>query len=212
MSKRISLAILGAIAFSFFASEPLQAQLPPFWIYGQSVEERASTRIGYWRKDANAGLGEVVISYGRPPWKQAYVQQFDQLTKGKMWRMGDNYWTLLDTNLPVRFGETEIPVGLYYLAVKRSQDGSQWSLVFIDPAASRKKVLDSYDVGTRPKEIPILYKTPLKLGKSESAVQKLTILFKLNQGSQTEGTMRLSWGPHTLEAPVAVHLNKTPVK
>ena len=35
-----------------------------FAVHGQNIEERASSRIGYWRTNVNAGLGEVVISYG----------------------------------------------------------------------------------------------------------------------------------------------------
>ncbi len=177
-----------------------------FWIYGQQIEERASTRIGYWKTTANAGIGEAVVSYGRPPWKEQYAQQLDTLTKGKMWRMGDNYWTLLDTNLPIQIGGVDVAVGLYYLAVKRSTDGAKWELVFIDPQRSRVKGLDAFDVGTRPTEIPVLFSAPLEFEASENTVEKLTILFKLDKGSQTEGTMKLSWGSFSLSTPVKVTL------
>lgn len=184
----------------------LQAQ-SNFGVYGQVIEERASTRLGYWYRNVNAGLGEVVISYGRPPWKEQYAQQLDQMTNGKMWRMGDNYWTLLDTNLPVEIGGVKVPVGLYYLAVKRSQDGSKWELVFIDPDESRQKWLDSYDVGTRPDEIPVLFSAPLTFEENEGdKVEKLTILLKLDAGSQNEGRMRLTWGNLALTTPVKVQL------
>ncbi len=187
----------------------LQAQ-GNFWIYGQVVEERASTRIGYWYKNVNAGLGEMVISYGRPLWKEQYAQQLDQMTRGKMWRMGDNYWTLLDTNLPLQIAGVDVPVGLYYLAVKRSQDGAKWELVFIDPAKCRRKLLDSYDVGTRPAEVPVLFTAPLSFEENDAEkAERLTLLLKLDSGSQTEGSLKLTWGNLALSAAVKIHLPKT---
>jgi hypothetical protein len=179
---------------------------PPFQTYGQIVEERASTRLGYWRTDRNAGIGEVVVSYGRPPWKAEYDTQLDALTRGKMWRMGDNYWTLLDTNLGIRLGGVNVAVGLYYLAVRRSEDGAVWELVFIDPEKSRAKGLDAYDVGTRPGEIPVLFSAPLTFEKRDEIVEKVTILLTFDEGSRTSGTFRLTWGNFGLTAPVEVVL------
>ncbi len=181
-------------------------QRPKFSVYGQTIEERASTRIGYWRTNVNAGIGEVVISYGRPPWNPQRAQQMEQL-RGRMWRLGDNYWSLLDTNLPIRLGEMDVPVGLYYIAVVRSKDGNSWDLALIDPEKSRAKGLDSYDVGTRPSEIPVLLKIPLKFEPHpDQTVEKLTILLKLNKGSKTDGQMTISWGNFKLNAPIQVEL------
>ena len=188
----------------------VQAQSGKFWIYGQNVEERAATRLGYWRTDVNAGIGEVVVSYGRPVWKPEYATKLDELTTGKMWRMGDNFWSLLDTNLPVSIGGVDVEPGLYYLAVRRSEDGQKWELVFIDPVQARGKGLDSFDVGTRPAEIPVLFSAPLGFAKTEAKsdelVERLTVLMKLDDGSQTDGTFRLSWGDFSLSAPVKVRL------
>ncbi len=193
------------IACCSISAAPAQ-QRRDFWVYGQVVEQRGASRIGYWKRNVNAGLGEVVVDYGRPVWKDNYVNQLDQLTRGKMWRMGDNYWTLLDTNLALEMAGVEVSVGLYYLAVRRSPDGSNWDLVFIDPVRSREKGLDSYDVGTRPDEIPILFSVPLVFEESAAPVEQLTILLSLDQGSQTKGRMRLSWGNLALSAPLKITL------
>ncbi len=196
--------MLLAVVFTTFLGAVMgQAK---FGVYGLNVEERASTRIGYWRTDVNAGIGETVVSYGRPVWKPEYSQQIDKLTVGKMWRMGNNYWTLLDTTLPVRVGDADVVPGQYYLAVRRSEDGTRWELVFIDPAQSRAKGLDAYDVGTRPDEIPILFSVPLEFAKTTETVEKLTIVFSLNKDSKTDGTMRLTWGDFSLTTPVGVKL------
>lgn len=188
----------------------MTAEVPPYGVYGQQIEKRAATRIGYWRRDVNAGIGEVVLTYGRPVWKSEYQSQLDELTEGRLWRMGDNYWSLLDTQLKIKIGGVSIEPGLYYLAIGRSVDGEKWELVFIDPVQSREKLLDSYDVGTRPDEIPILFKAPLKFEANAPITKELTLLFTLRQGSTTEGELRLSWGPFALVAPVEVALLPEP--
>ena len=189
-----------------FFNSMAAAQQGQYWIYGQNVEDRASTRIGYWHKNVNAGLGEVVVSYGRPAWKKDYEKKLDEMTKGKIWRMGSNYWSLLDSTLPVRLSGVRIDPGLYFLAVRRSQDGTKWELLFIDHEKSRQKGLDAYDVGTRPDEIPILFTAPLTFEKRKTVEEQLTVLLSLNQGSETEGLMELTWGDFALTAPVSVEL------
>lgn len=198
--------ILAVVLSAFTAGALAQAS---FGVYGLNVEDRASTRIGYWRRDVNAGIGETIVAYGRPLWKPEYTQQLDKLTIGKMWRMGNNYWTLMDTTLPVTVGGTDVQPGHYYLAVRRSEDGSRWELVFIDPVKSRAKGLDAYDVGTRPEVIPVLFAVPLEFAKTDDMVEKLTIVFSLNKDSRTEGVMKLTWGDFSLTTPVTV---KLPVK
>ncbi|HSR70014.1 MAG TPA: DUF2911 domain-containing protein [Acidobacteriota bacterium] len=189
------------------ASSPAHhSQDKAYGVYGQVVEERASTRIGYWFRNVNAGLGEVVVSYGRPLWKAEYEEKFDAMTEGKMWRMGDNYWSIFDTQLPVTLGGVKIDPGLYYLAIRRSQDGAQWELVFIDHEEARRKLLDSYDVRTRPAEIPILFTVPLEFEKTQTPVEKMTVLFELEKPSKDRGFMRLTWGSFALSAPILVEV------
>ncbi len=200
MRNLVWIALFGCLAAPVLEAQ----QRRDFWIYGQVVEQRGASRIGYWKRNVNAGLGEVVVDYGRPVWKEHYEQQLDQLTRGKMWRMGDNYWTLLDTNLPLEVAGVKIPVGLYYLAVRRSQDGASWELVFIDPVKSRERLLDSYDVGTRPGEVPVLFSAPLSFHHTQELVERLTILLTLKDKSQTEGKLELTWGKFSLSAPLEI--------
>ena len=178
----------------------------PYWIFGQAVEQRASTRIGYWLRDRDAGLGVISITYGRPLWKTEYNDKLDAMTRGKMWRMGDNYWTLLDTNVKIRLGGVDVPAGLYFLATRRSADGATWELVFIDPEKSRSRRLDSYDVGTRPGEIPVLFTAPLAFHKTDESVERLTMLLKLDDDSTLKGNFSLHWGNFSLTTSLEVEL------
>ncbi|HSR51209.1 MAG TPA: DUF2911 domain-containing protein [Acidobacteriota bacterium] len=193
---------------SALASGPVQQSAEDakaYGVYGQVVEERASTRIGYWYRNVNAGLGEVVVTYGRPLWKPEYDQQFDAMTRGKMWRMGDNFWSIFDTQLPVTLGGVEIEPGIYYLAVRRSAQ-DDWELVFVDQRKARRKMLDSYDVRTRPQEIPILFSVPLNFEKTSEKVEKLTVIFELDKPAKDRGRLRLTWGDFALSAPIVVEV------
>src|SRR5205085_1230851 len=65
--------------------------------FGSDSSERGTTRVGYWSLDKNTNLAEFAIDYGRPVWKKEYenVATFDGLTKGKIWRLGSDFWTSL---------------------------------------------------------------------------------------------------------------------
>jgi DUF2911 family protein len=56
--------------------------------------------------------------------------KFDGMTKGKTWRLGKDFWTVLDTNVPLKIAGKEVAAGTYYLGLFRSADGSAWSLAF----------------------------------------------------------------------------------
>ena len=61
--------------------------------------ERGSARIFYWGGDRSAG--QLVIDYGRPAWQQKYQDSFESdEIDGRRWRLGQNHWTKLDTNIP----------------------------------------------------------------------------------------------------------------
>lgn len=163
--------------------------------------ERGSTRLAYWDNEKNEAVGQVAIDYGRPVWKDGYDTQLDAMTRGKIWRMGENFWTSLDTSLPVSIGGVEIPVGYYYLAVERSADGADWELLVVDPASVRERFLDAYEVGTRPSAVPVRLRVPLAFerreGEGGERTEKLDI-------ELTEDRLLIAWGDFALSAPVAV--------
>ena len=77
---------------------------------GETPDERASTRVLYWDSAKDSAAGEFAIDYGRPVWKSEYDDgtKFDAMTKGKLWRMGKDFWTVLDTSLPLKFSGKEV--------------------------------------------------------------------------------------------------------
>ena len=171
------------------------------------VDERASARVLYSYRGipreeiaANGFLGELAINYGRPVWKAEYADPatFDQMTKGQVWRMGDNFWTVLDTNRPVKISGREIAVGAYYLGLHRSQDGSTWSLAFIDPVKARRDQIDPLVI----RKAPIDFMIPMTFSRAEEPVERLTITLEYQAGAPFDVTLRVVWGILQLTAPV----------
>ena len=179
---------------------------------GGRVAQRAYARILYTLRGANTGgantyPGEFVISYGQPSWKPEYNDPatFDQMTKGRVWRMGDNFWTVLDTNLPLRIGGKEIAVGEYYLGAHRSEDGNAWSLAFMDPSKIRKDRLDAVEIA----KATVDFMVPMTFQKREEAAEKLTITLEHPKEDLMNVTLRVAWGNFQLTAPIQVMgLNK----
>ena len=124
--------------------------------YGDAdPNDRGYDRVLYWDQQKDSAAGEFSIHYGRPVWKKEYedAAKFDGMTKGKTWRLGKDFWTVLDTNLPLKIGEKEIASGSYYLGLFRSADGATWSLAFIDPAKARVAHLDAFEINKAPIQV-----------------------------------------------------------
>ena len=169
-------------------------------------DERASTRVLYWDTAKDTAAGQFAIDYGRPAWKKEYDDsaKFDAMTKGKVWRMGNNFWTVLDTNLPLKFPGKEVPIGAYYLGIHRSSDGNQWSLAFIDPVKVRALFLDGFQI----ERAPIQFKVPLTLEAASLPADKLTIILQHLKDKPREVTMKVLWGKMVLTTPIEVVLSQ----
>lgn len=198
---RQSLLILGCtlLAATAFAQQAKKGIAPE----GGGVDDRGSARVLYWNLDANAAAGQFAVNYGRPVWKKAYEDPatFDKMTKGKVWRMGSNFWTELDTCLPLKISGKSVTPGLYYLGLRRSEDGEKWSLAFIDPAKVRAAHLDAFDIS----KAPIGFEVPVKFKKAASTLaEKLTITMVYTKENDRHVTMELAWGNMEITAPIEV--------
>jgi len=185
------------------ASSSAQQQ-PKIVAEGGGPDDRASARVLYWNGTANAAAGQFAIDYGRPVWKQQYDDPavFDKMTQGKVWRMGSNFWTVLDTCLPLKIGGTSVKPGYYFLGVHRSADGATWSLAFIDPNAVRAAHLDAFDIA----KASIWFEAPLTMAKAGEKAEKLTVTLSYPKQSIDHVTMKLDWGNLELTAPIEVEL------
>jgi hypothetical protein len=162
--------------------------------------ERGETRILYWNQDKSQPVASVAIDFGQPAWNTQLDDpaRFDLATKGKVWRMGSNYWTVLDTNVPLKIQGRDIPVGLWYLGLHRSEDGKTWSLAFIDPVKARKSRQDAFVMET----VPVEFRVPMVSEQAKATAEKLTISLTAQQDDMKRLTLRVSWGTLQVMVPV----------
>lgn len=175
---------------------------PPIVAFGSDSPERGTTRVGFWNTKKNVGMGQFAIDYGRPVWKKEYedTAKFDAVTKGKVYRLGSNFWTTLDSDMPLTIGGTKVPAGLWYLGLHRSDDGATWSLVFVDPVKARADHIDAFEIA----RAPVAFKAPMTVETATELKEKLTIDLVFKKENLKDVTLRIGWGKLQLSAPVQV--------
>jgi hypothetical protein len=197
---------LVASVILFLGSGTLQAQgSSKIVVEGGVPDDFASTRLAYFGGDS--ALGQFAITYGRPAWRADYddTGKFDQLTKGKVWRMGSNFWTSFYTDLPLTISGKSVAPGLYFLGLERAADGSSWSLAFIDPVKARNAHVDAFYI----QKAHVEFTAPMNLEppRAEPA-QKLTVTIAHTEGDLQNATLRVAFGRLGLTAPVKVTLGR----
>jgi hypothetical protein len=170
---------------------------------GDPPDDRASARLLYWNETADHAAGQIAVNYGRPVWHKDYEDpaKFDAITRGKIWRMGSNFWSNLYTDLPITISGKSIKPGMYFLGLQRSADGSSWSLAFIDPVKVRKARLDAFQIERATVEFTAPMNTEVA---ASNTVEKLTIVLTTPENDPKNLTLKVSWGHLTLSAPVKV--------
>jgi hypothetical protein len=169
---------------------------------GGRVAQRGSARVLYMNQATNSFPGQLMISYGQPVWKAEYEELglFDKMTKGQVWRMGNNFWSVLDTNLPLEISGRDIGVGSYYLGVHRSPDGNIWSLAFMDPDTIRKARLDASEIA----KATVDFMVPMSYSRSGETVEDLMVTLEYPKENPTDVTLKVAWGNLQLTAPIEV--------
>ena len=167
-------------------------------------DDRAASRLLYRYQDGKGPLGQLVVSYGRPQWKDEYNESgaFDYLTRGKVWRLGKDFWTVLDTSIVLVIGGHNVVPGDYYLGIHRSQDGSDWSLAVIDAHQARKLKLDSASID----QAPILFKAPAVYEEVNNALDRLAITLSRPGKPLGDIVLAIVWGNHKLSVPIKLKL------
>jgi hypothetical protein len=175
--------LLAGVMLLFTLNAGGQQQRPKIVAEGGTPDDRSSARVLYWNTQTNAPAGQFAIDSGRPVWKK-----------------GSNFWSILDTQLPLSIGGKKVPAGFYYLGLHRSEEGSEWSLVFIDPGRVRKARLDAFQI----EKAPVEFEALMSVAKAETRAEKLTITLSYPKGDIKHVTMRVDWGNLALSAPIEV--------
>jgi hypothetical protein len=179
------------------------------WTPAVESMDRGYSSISYWtyRDDGvEIGGGRISVEHGKPSWPPELdaKESFDSATLGRLWRLGNNKWTTLDSNLVLEFGDRRIEPGIYYLVLERANADS-WRLVFVAPDAARAMLGDAWDTQARPREVPVLFSVPLRYATG-APKQELDVTLSLSDSDMSAGRMRIEWGPHALETDFHVEL------
>ena len=194
------MAVALCLVSSLYAQE--NKPRPKIIAFGSDSPERGTTRVGYWNNEKKMGAGQFAIDYGRPVWRKEYedTANFDKMTKGKVYRLGSNFWTTLDSDMALTIAGKTIPAGSWYLGLHRSEDGAAWSLVFIDPAKARAAHVDASEI----ERAPIAFKAPMTIDQPVDSKEKLTIDLVFQKGNLKDVTLKIAWGKIQLSAPIQV--------
>jgi len=171
--------------------------------------DRGYSSISYWtyRDDGvEIGGGRISVEHGKPQWPEVLDDpaSFEGATVGKLWRLGSNKWSTLDTNLPLRFGERKVAPGIYYLVVHRPTP-DVWRLGLVSPKDVAAKLIDAWASQARPGEVPVLFSLPLRYTRHETRGE-LDVSFGLEDDDMSKGSLVIEWGPHRLDADFAIDI------
>src|SRR5258708_4993889 len=117
-------ALLSCVTAQLRAQDAPKKPQPKYFVFGSDSAERGTTRVGYWSSEKNMGAGQLAIDYGGPVWKKDYedTAKFDTITKGKVYGLGSNFWTIRDPDMPLVIAGKTIPAGSWYLGLHRSHE------------------------------------------------------------------------------------------
>jgi hypothetical protein len=192
-------AALAALCFS----APTLAQ--DVQVFGGKGTRAASTLVMFG-KDVMAGMS---VTYGEPGWQDSHEKMLPEL-KGRLLRLGKDWWTTFTTSVAIDIGGTKIPAGSYLLGLQCDKDG-KFSLALLDATKGMQQ-------GAVPFENPqtkqmnwkpdMLAPLTFNQGTAKESVAKMSIELKADQTDPSKGTFTIAWGKHTLTAPMTIQLKK----
>lgn len=163
---------------------------------------RNETRMMVFTPDFSV-FAMASLTHGQPDWKPEYDGMLDKL-KGKINRLGKDWFTTLITSSEFEIGGAKIAPGSYIIGLQCDKDG-KFALAMMDSTKAMKDGVSPFAGDWKPEIV-----CPLTLNKdvAKDVVGKMTMTFKAAEGGSGEGTFTLAWGKHTLTAPVVLHAPK----
>lgn len=171
----------------------------PLQVYVQTTA-RKRNRVAWFGR--NGSPGQITIEHAALPWQDKYEALVgSEKMMGKKWRLGSDYWTSLDSSLPMTLAGVEVPAGYYFLTLEQ-RDAKTFVLALHDAAAVKKQRLDAF-VADRLKggiEVPLQHTT------AATTAGELGIALSIQAADQDHGELRIEFGPHVLTAKAEVVL------
>lgn len=172
---------------------------------GPDRERRSSTV--YIASETTGPLAAVSISYTGPTWRDGYDAMLKQLQGSNYTRLGNGWWTTLDSIGALEIGGTRIEAGSYYLGLAVAADGT-FSLLLFDSKAAMKARLLPGTTALYTGEAKADVRVPMSLAKDSLPEAAATMQIEITTDSKqpTNGKLSIRWGKHELSAPVQFHL------
>jgi hypothetical protein len=200
------LPILSAAFAALCLALPTAAQANgQIQIFGGDGDRAATTQI-LFGADVMAGMS---ITYGQPAWSDSYDAMLEKI-KGRLNRLGKDWWTTFTTSAAVEIGGVKVPAGAYVVGLDCDKDG-KFSLALHEATSAMKAGATPWPIdkeGTMNWKPEILVPLTLNKGTAAESVAKMTMTLVANAKDLKQGTFTLAWGKHTLTAPLAVHTGK----
>jgi len=134
---------------------------------------------------AKIGDANVTIQYARPTLKGRDLSKMIQ--PGKLWRIGADIPTTIESDQDLDFGGTRVPKGKHILLARYVEAG-QWTLVV------SSQPIFQYEPSAKLAEVP------MRITPAGSPVEELTINLS-NEGGR--GVIDIAWGTEQLQASFA---------
>jgi hypothetical protein len=160
--------------------------------------QRGSTRIFYWGGDRSGG--QVMVDFGQPAWKEEYDAKLDELL-GVRWRLGQNFWTRLESNMDLTAGDADVPAGLYYLVLERRKEDKSFVLWLLDPVEIRDAKLDAFQAEKTSGGIGV----PMAHESGDVRADRLVITLAPDARRKDGATLQIHFGKHRLTAGLTLH-------
>jgi tetratricopeptide (TPR) repeat protein len=170
-------------------------------VFAQPGDRRASRAVWF---GGSGSLGQALVSFGPVAWKDSYAD----IAKSKKfentrWRLGKDFWTTLDSNIPMTIGGVSVPAGYYYLTLEKKGSG-EFVLALNDAAAVKKQRFDAFQAEKTTGGIEVV----LKPETLDAPAPKLDIALSVEQEDTTKGALTIKFGPNKLSAPVVYQLTE----
>ncbi|MBK8980121.1 MAG: hypothetical protein IPM29_29830 [Planctomycetes bacterium] len=154
--------------------------------------ERRCAGLLFW--DDGQSPGSFVIQYGVPTWKAEYDALITS-TEPSTLRLGRDAWTSLDNNVALRFGDEVLPVGYWYLALRKDGNG-RFALAAFDAARLRHQRAAAHRAADAVPDHTI----PMALARRDELTEQLVIATTAAEDAPTRGTLAIRWGTFELTA------------
>ncbi len=156
-------------------------------------DERAASRLTFGAADG-AKAAFAVIDHGKVAWSAAVAEQAKSLPVGKRWRLGKDWATTLDTNVPLLLGGKKVAAGSWHLTLGKTKDG--WNLVLSPAEADHRARIDGFAADLARAAVEV----PLQTAAAKSPVDFLQVGFATDAGKHE---LVIAFGPERRSVTLA---------